>query len=131
MSPGAGFLVCFLLTLALLGCVVATGLRARRALHLTCVGLTVAALGATIYFAYGLGRIYDLEKAGWITPVHHVLARTNTAALLLPVITGILTIRRPATRPLHRRAAYFVIALTVVTAATGGWMLWLAPKFAT
>lgn len=130
MTPGVGFLVCFVLTLALLGCAVAMGLRARRALHLTCVGLAVAALGATVYYAYGLGKIYDLEKAGWITPVHLALARGNTVALLIPVITGILTIRRPATRPLHRRMAFFVIGLTVVTAATGGWMLWLAPKFA-
>lgn len=128
MSPGAGFLAFFLLTLAFLGAVVVTGLRARRRLHLVFVALTVAALGVTVYFAYGLGRIYDLERAGWITPVHMTLARVNTLALLAPVATGIATWRNPARRPLHRRAAFLVIALTVVTAATGAWMLWLAPR---
>ncbi|MBK7877633.1 MAG: hypothetical protein IPJ77_18245 [Planctomycetes bacterium] len=129
VSPGTGFVVCFGLTLALLGVVVVTGLKARRALHLTCVVLTVAALGATIYYAYGLGKIYDLAAAGWITPVHLSLARANTVALLVPVVTGIRTMFVPATRALHRRMAFLVIGLTVLTAITGAWMLWLAPKF--
>lgn len=130
MSPGVGFLAFFLLTLAFLGAVVATGLRAKRKLHLAFVGLAVAALGVTIYYAYGLGRIYDLERAGWITPVHMALARGNTAALLVPVATGIATWRDPRWRPMHRRMAFLVLALTVVTAVTGCWMLWLAPPIA-
>ncbi len=129
MSASTGFLVCFGLTLALLGAVVATGLKAKRAAHLTCVVLTVAALGATVHYAYGLGKLYDLAGAGWITPVHLTLARVNTVALLVPVATGVRTLFVPATKPLHRRMAFLVIGLTVVTAATGAWMLYLAPKF--
>ena len=89
MSASTGFLVCFGLTLALLGAVVATGLKAKRAAHLTCVVLAVAALGATVHYAYGLGKLYDLAGAGWITPVHLTLARVNTVALLVPVATGV------------------------------------------
>jgi len=54
----------------------------------------------------------------------------TTVAYLLPIVTGALTLRRPARIVWHRRAAYLVLALTVVTAVTGTWMLVAAPKLA-
>lgn len=110
-------------TLALLGFVVATGLRAQRRAHLTLVACAVAGLGITIYFAEKLGEGYDLAAAGWVTPLHLTIAKVATAAYLLPVVTGWRTLRDPRFRPWHRRAAYLVLALSVLTAATGTWMV--------
>jgi hypothetical protein len=128
VSPLPGFVTSFALTLALLALVVTTGLRAKRALHLTSVGLTLCALALTVYFAYALGDLYDLERAGWITPVHLTLARINTAALLIVAASGIATLLRPSRRLLHRKLALATVALTVITAITGFWMLWLSPR---
>lgn len=127
MSPGAGFLLWFSVTLAFLGLVVVTGKRRQRPLHITCVALAVGALALTVHYAYGLGRVYDLRAAGWITPFHLTLAKVNTGLLLVPVITGVRTLFVPATLRWHKRVAYAVLALTLVTAATGAIMLWLAP----
>lgn len=121
-----GFLVFLALTLALLGVVVVTGLKARRRVHLPAVALAVASLGVTIYYAERLGDGYDLEAAGWIYPVHLTIAKITTAAYLLPVITGIGTLRRPTRRPLHRKVAFLVLGLTVLTAVTGTAMVYLA-----
>lgn len=131
MSAGAGFLAWFSLTLALLGAVVWTGRCRRRALHVLCVALVVGALWMTVRYAYELGDVYDLDAAGWITPFHLTLAKVNTALLLAPVITGLRTWFVPAALRWHKRVAYAVLALTLVTAASGGVMLWLAPLRAT
>ena len=123
MSPGAGFATFLLLTILILGGVVATGYTARRRTHLTLVGTALASLGATIFFAEKLGQLYDLEVAGLITPVHLFVAKLTVAAYLLPIATGIWTLRDPRKRTLHRRAAFLVLGLTLVTAVTGTWML--------
>lgn len=130
MSPERGFVLFLLLTLALLGVVVATGLRARRRVHLTAVALAVAALGTTIYFAEQMGEHYDLAAAGAITPVHLAIAKLTTLAYLAPVMTGILTIRDARWRVRHRWCAFTVLALTVATAVTGTWMVLAAPRLA-
>jgi len=123
-------LTCFVVTLALLALVVLTGLAARRRLHIALVVGAVAGLAATVYFAYELGEVYDLEAAGWITPVHMTMARVNTFCFALPIASGIRTLFVPSTRRLHRWLAFGVLGLTVLTAATGTWMLMLAPPFA-
>ena len=123
MTPGRGFVAFLALTLVLLAAVVWTGLRARRRVHLPCVAATLAALGATIWFAEQMGELYDLESAGLITPVHLWLAKGTTLLYLAPLVTGILTIRDARWRPRHRVAAFTVLALTVATAVTGTWML--------
>ena len=123
MTPGRGFVAFLALTLVLLAAVVWTGLRARRRVHLPCVAATLAALGATIWYAEQMGELYDLESAGLITPVHLWLAKGTTLLYLAPLVTGILTIRDARWRPRHRVAAFTVLALTVATAVTGTWML--------
>ena len=128
MSAGAGFIVCLAATLALLGCVVATGLRAQRKRHITLVVLSFAALGATIRCAILLGKHFDLAGAGIITPIHLSLAKATTGCYLLPVATGIRTIFAPATKRWHRRFAFLALGMTVATAITGTLMLWLAPR---
>lgn len=130
MTPGAGFLVSFGLTLVTLAIVFATGLRAKRRWHVVSVLATVASLGATVYFAKQLAFVYDLDAAGWITPLHLALARVNTFAFLLPIATGVRTVFVPRTRRFHKQIAFIVLGMTIVTAATGGIMLWLAPRLA-
>ena len=128
MTPEAGFLLFLGVTLALLGGVVWTGYRARRPVHLTLVVSAVLALGGTIFFAEQLGDHYDLEAAGWIYPVHLFIAKACTAAYVLPVVTGILVIRRSGSVRLHRIAAFSVLGLTVLTAITGTWMVLVSER---
>jgi hypothetical protein len=128
LSATAGFLVFLGATLALLGLVVATGLRAKRRLHIPLVAASVGALAVTIVYAVKLGKLYDLPAAGVITPIHLTLAKVTTACYLLPIATGLRTIFAPATRRLHRKLAFLVLAMTVLTAITGTMMLCLAPR---
>ena len=121
-----GFIGFLAITLAFLGGVVLTGFRAKRRVHLTLVVFAVISLGITIYFAERLGELYDLESAGAIYPVHLFFAKTTTLAYLLPVLSGLATIRNPIRKNLHRRIAFGVLGLTVVTAATGSWMVIVA-----
>lgn len=129
MSPVAGFVASFGLTLALLAIVVATGLRAARRVHIVAVVGTIGALAWTIHCAYQLGHVYDIHSAGLITPIHLVLAKITTVSLLLPVVTGVRTIYVPSTRKLHRKLAFLALALTVASAVTGTIMIGLAKKF--
>jgi hypothetical protein len=128
VNPTVAFVVTLVLTLVFLGAAVVTGLKARRKQHLPCVGGAVVMLALTIYYALELGELYDLESAGVITPIHMTMARVNTAAYLLPAITGVRTIKNPKGRKLHGRVAFTVLVLTVITAVTGGLMLyWATP----
>lgn len=125
----AGFLAALLVTLGLLAAVVVTGLRARRRRHLTLVAATFVALAVTIVFAERLGRYFDLEATGRVYPVHLFLAKATVAAYLVPVVTGIWTIRDSRHRRLHGAVAWIVLGLTVLTAVTGTAMVVLAPRY--
>jgi hypothetical protein len=128
VSDPFGFVLFLLLTLGCLAGAVSSGLRAKRRVHLTCVAGAVACLGVTIHFALGVGKLYDLAAAGWITPVHLWMAKVATASYLLPVASGLRTIYHPPTRKLHRKIAFLVLSLTVLTAITGTWMLLAARR---
>lgn len=123
MSPGVGFVVFLVVTLTLLGFVVRTGRAAQRRRHLPLVVLTVIALGTTIYYAEALGDEYDLEAAGWLFPFHLAVAKIAVLLYLLPVVTGIATIRNARWRRRHGLVAWTVLAFTVLTAVTGTAML--------
>ena len=131
MSAERGFIAFLVLTLVLLAAVVKTGLAARRKVHIPCVALTLAALGTTIYFAEKMGAHYDLRSAGLITPVHLTIAKLTTLAYLAPLATGLLTLRNAAWRPRHRVCAFAVLAMTVLTAITGTWMVLAAERLPT
>ena len=60
--------------------------------------------------------------------MHLLIAKTCTAAYVLPVVTGILVIRRSGSVRLHRIAAFSVLGLTVLTAITGAWMVLLSER---
>lgn len=130
IRDGALFVVFLLVTVAILGLVVVTGLRARRRVHVPAVACLVMSLGAAIYFAEQLGEHYDVHSAGWITPVHLTLAKITTIGYLVPIATGLRTLRHPATRKLHGRVAFTIVVLTVVTAVTGVTMLALCDPIA-
>ncbi len=129
MHPSVGFPFFLTLTVVLLALDVWTGLRRRRRLHLALVATTLASLALAIVFAERLGELYDLEAAGRIYPFHLAIAKLATAAYLLPIATGVrLLVAQAGTalarkRRLHLRAALFTIALTLLTALTGSWML--------
>ena len=130
MSPTTGFVACFTLTLVLLGMAVLAGRRARRRRHIAFVASALAALGLTIWFALALGKIYDLKTAGIITPIHLTLAKVTTAAYALPIVAGLMTLRSPSMRPVHKKLAYVVLAMTVLCAITGTIMILRAEKLA-
>ncbi len=128
MDPMSGFVGAFVLTLAALSATVATGRAGRVKLHLPCVALSLFALGATVWFAKDLGRLYDLESAGPITPVHLLLARLAAGAYLLPLVSGVMTLRDRRHKRLHLAFALVALALTLAAAVTGTTMLLLAER---
>ena len=128
MSAEAGFVVCLVATLGFLAGTVASGLRAKRRVHILCVLGAVACLVATIHYAREVGTHFDLASAGWITPVHLWIAKIATGAYLLPAASGLRTIFVPSTRRLHRKLAFLTLSLTVLAAVTGVWMLLAAQR---
>lgn len=126
MTPQIGFFGFFGATLVALIVVFWSGHHGRLRLHIPAVIGTVALLGTTIYFAERLGHHYDLAATGRIYPVHLFLAKLATASYLLPLLSGIITLRRPPFRPVHRGLAILTLLLTVAAAGTGTLMLWRA-----
>jgi hypothetical protein len=126
MDASAGFIAFFALTLAGLAATVVTGFKARVRVHIPCVIATVVLLGITIFFAEQLGERYDLESAGAITPVHLALAKIATASYLLPIASGVATLRNRRWRRVHLTLAVITLTLTVGAAGTGTAMLLLS-----
>ena len=128
MTAASRFVLFLLLTIALLGCVVLTGRKAQRRAHLGFVALALLALGVTIWCAVELGDHFDLESAGFVTTLHLALAKFTTLAYLAPLVLGFLTTRDRKWFFWHRRAAYAVLVLTLLTTVTGTWMLLAAER---
>src|SRR5262249_41883097 len=104
--PLSPFAACLAVTVVLLALAAASGRAHRSGLHLTLVVWALETLAATIHFAYGLSRIYDLRTAEPITSIHLALARLNAVAFLLPIATGLRTWFRPGARGLHKVCAW-------------------------
>jgi hypothetical protein len=126
MDATVGFIAFFALTLAGLAATVATGFKARVRVHIACVVATLTLLGITIYFAEQLGERYDLQSAGLITPVHLALAKIATASYVLPIASGVATLRNRRWRRVHLTLAVITLILTVAAAGTGTAMLFLS-----
>ena len=127
MTPEAVFLGLLGLTVALLGGVAWTGRQRRLRPHLILVACAVASLALAIVAALRVGERYDLAAASWITPVHLGIARVATVSFMVPLVTGPFVVASRLRPRLHHWAAWAAIGLTVAAAATGAWMLWLAP----
>ena len=119
----SAFLLSLTITLLLFGAVVLTGLFGLRRQHLGLVFAATASLAVTVYYAKLLGEIYDLESAGWSTPVHLMTAKIATAAILGPILTGVMTWRNVVHVRKHRVAVLVFLALVVLALATGAWMI--------
>ena len=126
MNASVGFVVFIVITLTCLTGAVITGRAARRKQHLRIVTCAVISLIVTIYYAEQLGKQYDLEAAGWIYPFHLLIAKVSSASYLIVIASGYATIKNTARRKTHATVAYSVIALTVLTAVTGAWMVFAA-----
>lgn len=126
MTAFFGFFFFLGLTVVLLLLVAWTGHKHLRRPHVFLVISSMSSLGVAIYYAIQLGKEYDLESAGWITPVHLKMARVATMLYVVPISLGILTWRRPRWRRLHGMMGLVVIVLTVLTAVTGAIMLYLS-----
>jgi hypothetical protein len=127
VTPQIGFPTFLVVTVLLLAAVVVTGLKGRLRPHLVLVALALASLGTTIFFAERLGRYYDLEAAGAIMPIHLTLAKITTLGYLLPLVTGVLTLRDRGWKKRHLACALVILAMTVLTTVTGTWMVLAAP----
>jgi len=123
VSSGTGFFLFLCVTLAGLAGAVVTGRAARRKAHFRCVATAIVSLGVAIYYAEQLGKLYDLEAAGWIYPFHLLLAKVTTASYFVVIGSGLATLRSSSRRKTHGRIAYSVLVLTVMTAITGIWMI--------
>jgi len=121
-----GLALFLFLTVATLVLVVITGLKARLRSHITLVVTALVFLGCAIYFAVQVGHLYDLKSAGVITPIHLTVAKLATAAYLLPLISGLMTLRDRKHKPLHFKLAVVALILTAIAAVTGTLMLWMA-----
>ena len=116
------------LTVVFLVAVVVTGLRGRITIHIPCVLATLISLTVAIAYALKLGTIYDLKSAGAIFPIHMWVAKIAASSYVLPLITGIRTLRSSVHRRAHFWAAMLVLALTAAASITGTWMLLAADK---
>ena len=128
MEIVTGFLLFLALTLVALGVTVVSGFKARRKIHIPAVAVSVVLLLVTIYYAEQLGTQYDLKAAGVIYPIHLFFAKTSTPAYLLPIITGIRTLKKPTMIVWHKRLAFLVLILTVLSAGTGTAMVLMSDK---
>jgi len=126
LTPTIAFAAAFLVTLALLVVVAWSGMRAKRRVHIPAVGLAVVALAVTIWFAYRLGAVYDLESAGVITPIHLFLARFATLSIVITIVFGLRTLFVPKSLRFHKRLAWFSLTIVVLAAITGVVMIVLA-----
>ena len=122
------FVVSLSITLILVSFAVATGFLARRKLHLFFVITGVSSLVITILYAEKLGRSYDLDAAGWITPLHLTIAKLTTLAFLGPIVTGVMTWRNYAHKALHRKLVFLALGMTVLALITGTWMILASPR---
>ncbi len=130
LAPFEGFVVFLLLTVALLVAVLLTGFKARLRAHFAFVACTVVSLGVTIWYAEQLGDQYNLEAAGAVMDVHLALAKLATISYLAPLASGFATLRNRANKKLHLRLALATVALTLLAAGTGAWMLAAAEPLA-
>lgn len=119
MTAFQGFATFLVLTVVFLALVVLTGLKRKRKPHFILVACAVALLGITVYYAEKLGHDYDLSTAGVITPIHLALAKFTVVAYLLPLISGVMTLRDIRHKKVHFKLAMFILFMTGITFATG------------
>jgi hypothetical protein len=130
LRPEYGFLGSLMGTVVMLAGAAFTGRARRIRAHVGFVAAAVTGLAIAIYFALQVGQLYDLEKAGMITPIHLTLARVTTASFLWPLLTGPLAARKMVSPRVHRLGAWIALILTLASTVTGMMMLYGAERLA-
>jgi hypothetical protein len=118
---GTVFALSVLVTVALLGCTIWTGLTARRRAHYPCAVLTVIGLAIAIYQARIYGEAFEIPPDR--LRIHLGFAFTALGLLPFAVVTGILLIRRARVRLWHRIFVWSFVAATLTAMGCALWML--------
>lgn len=114
-------LAAVLAAVALLVAVLATGLLRRRRAHLICVVVFLPALFAAVFLAERYGRRFEFEPL-WLR-IHLSLAWSAVIAIAGPILSGLLSLRRPRAHPSHRWLALLFTLLAVSAVVTGTIMI--------
>jgi hypothetical protein len=114
------FLASLLVTVVLLLLSLWTGHARRRKAHLWAVSITVVSLAGAIYLAEWYGSRFTFEDQ--IRRIHLFIAKASTLTLLGPIVTGLLSLRRPNPHPWHGRTVALFVFAVVVTVVTGTMM---------
>lgn len=128
------FLASLLVTVALLGAVIATGLRRRRGAHYACVAAFFGSLGVTIWRAEVLGASgggLHFEAAATAQLLHRIAVALTFALVPALLATGVRLARaapdaEPGRRRLHKRVAVAFVAGVLASATLGSVMTWQA-----
>jgi len=118
---GTVFALSVLVTVALLGFTIWTGLTARRRAHYPFAVLTVIGLSIAIYQARIYGEAFEIPEDR--LRIHLGFAFTALGLLPFAVTTGILLIRRARVRLWHRIFVWTFVATTVTAMGCALWML--------
>ncbi len=118
---GTVFALSVLVTVALLGCTIWTGLLARRRAHYPLAVLTVIGLAIAIYQARIYGEAFEIPEDR--LRIHLGFAFTALGLLPFAVTTGVLLIRRARVRIWHRVFVWSFVVTTVIAMGCALWML--------
>lgn len=121
------FVASLLLTVALLGAVIVTGLRRRRGAHYAGVAAFFASLGVTIWRAEVLGAAgggLHFEAAATAQLLHRIAVALTFALVPVLLVTGVRLARaaeaaEAARRRLHRQVAVAFVAGVLLSAVLG------------
>jgi len=85
------------------------------------VGFFLPALLLAIYFAESYGARHRFDPV-WLR-VHLLIAESAVVSLAGPVVSGLLSLRRPRAHPAHRLLALLFTLLAVAAVVTGATMI--------
>lgn len=124
MSDTAWFWTLFPITLALLAIALWSGRTKRRRLHLCLAPTALVFLVLAIWMAVRMGRarVFPESEMG----IHRAIALT-AALLVLPLIaSGLLLLRSPSRRRVHRICVTLFLIAAVLATCTGIWVFSLS-----
>jgi hypothetical protein len=128
------FLIALVVTVALLGGVIASGVRRRRRAHYVLVAVFFAALAVTIWRAEVLGASgggMDFAAAATAQLLHRIAVAFTFALVPWLLVSGVRLARapqarEPALRRTHRGLAVAFVAGVLAAAVLGSVMTWQA-----
>jgi uncharacterized membrane protein len=124
MSIVVWFWLSFVLTVATMGGALASGLARNRRHHLWLGPVAIVCLAVAIYFAEQLGaaRVFPPDEMR----IHLWFAKAGGLLALPVVVTGLLLLRMPRLRRLHRYCVYLFVVAVLAATGTGIWVYTLS-----